>query len=304
MKTVRHSQRLLVLFCTVLMLMIMTGGLHAQSSLEKALQQYASEEVKGYIQPVGDLFGANLNAGLFHSADIPKMGFHFRLELIGMGSLVGDAQKTYTANAPPGWNPGTFQTATVFGEKGGSVVDQTTGFTYRGSDGVINTSILPLAVPQISIGDLYGTRVIVRFIATPEFGDGGFPKATLLGIGVQHSVSQYFPSVPVDIAGHFFYNRFTVGDLIDVSGISIGAEASKSFSVLTLYGGLAWEKSSMNLKYTPSNTTTPLVDITLDGANNFRFTVGLGLQLAFLSLFGDANFGSVTNFSAGIGFGI
>jgi hypothetical protein len=117
-------------------------------------------------------------------------------------------------------------------------------------------------------------------------------------------VSQYLPSVPLDIAGHFFYNRFRVGDLINVSGISIGAEASKSISVLTFYGGFAWEQSTMNLKYTPSNATEPLVDLTLDGANNFRFTLGLGLNLAFFSVFGDANFGSVTNFTAGIGFGI
>jgi len=285
----------------------MTGSLHAQSSLEDALKQYAATEVKGYIQPAGDLFGANLNAGLFHSAAVSPMGFHLKLEFIAMGSLVGDAQKTYTANAPAGFNPATFQTATVFGGKGAMVKDLATGFTYRGSDGVIVTTIVPLAVPQISIGDLFGTRLMVRLVATPKIGgDGGdgFPSSTLWGIGVQHSVSQYLPSVPLDIAGHFFYNRFRVGDLINVSGISIGAEASKSISVLTFYGGFAWEQSTMNLKYTPSNATEPLVDLTLDGANNFRFTLGLGLNLAFFSVFGDANFGSVTNFTAGIGFGI
>ena len=45
------------------------------------------------------------------------------------------------------------------------------------------------------------------------------------------------------------------------------------------------------------------VDITLTGANNFRFTVGVGLSLGILKIFADANFGSVTNYSAGIGFG-
>jgi hypothetical protein len=80
-------------------------------------------------------------------------------------------------------------------------------------------------------------------------------------------------------------------------------EASKSLSILRVYGGLAWEKSSMELKYTPVNAAIPAVDITLDGANNFRATIGLGLHIVFFSIFADANFGSVTNFSAGIGFG-
>ena len=65
----------------------------------------------------------------------------------------------------------------------------------------------------------------------------------------------------------------------------------------------------MELKYTPaagsagSGAALPGVDITMDGANNFRATVGVGLHIVFFSIFADANFGSITMFSAGIGFG-
>jgi hypothetical protein len=281
------------------MLIAATG--YAQS-LESTLQQFGADAVKGYIQPAGDLFGANMNAGMFHSAEISKTGFHLSFDIIGMASMVGDAQKTYTANAPPGFNPSTFQTATIFGGKAGIATDAGTGFTYHGTvDGMVETSVVPLAAPQITIGNLFGTRAIIRFIATPSVEN--FPKATLWGIGVQHSISQYLPVLPLDVAAHVFYNKFTFGDLIDFTGTSIGVEASKSFSILRVYGGLAWEKSSMQLTYTPASTAFAPVDITMNGANNFRATVGVGLHIVFFSIFADANFGSITNFSGGIGFG-
>ena len=301
MKSPRRIPRPLLIACTVCLLLLAAQNGRAQSDVEKALQQYAAEDVKGYIQPIGDLFGANLNAGFFRGASIGTAGFHIRLDIIGMASMVGDKQKTYTANAPPGFNPATFQTATIFGGTGAIVTDQTTTLTYRGSDGVFNTSFFPTVAPQLTVGDIFGTRAAVRFVATPEIG--GLPKATLWGIGAQHSVSQYLPSVPVDIAAHVFYSKFTFGDLIDVSALSIGADASKSFSILTVYGGLAWEKSTMKVSYPSTGANPASISVDLDGANAFRFLVGLDIGLGFFHLFGDANFGSVTNFSAGIGFG-
>lgn len=300
MKTLRHHSTMGLILCAACLLALAVGTANAQTDVEKALQQYAAEEVKGYIQPFGDLFGANLNAGLFRGAEIGS-GFHMKVEIIAIASMVSDAQKVYTANAPAGFNPATFETATLFGGTGTVVTDAGTGLTYRGSDGIFNTTFFPDATLQLTLGNIYGTRVAIRFITTPEMSS--LPKATLWGIGVQHSVSQYFPDIPLDVAGHVFYNKFTFGDLIDLSGYSIGVDASKSFSILKLYGGLSVESSTMKLTYTPSNTTVPAVSIDLDGANKFRATAGLSINLAFFSIFADANFGTVTNFSAGIGFG-
>ncbi len=301
MKSLQRVPRLRSIAAAACTLLFLAATGYAQSDLQKTLEQFNSTDVKGYIQPLGDLFGANMNAGMFHSAEIPT-GFHLSVELVGMGSQVGDNQKNYTLNSPAGFNPATFSTATMFGGKRDSVVDTNTKLKYYGiADGFVNTSIFPLGAPQITIGNIYGTRAIVRFIATPSMK--GFPSASLWGIGVQHSISQYVPAIPLDVAAHIFYSKFTFGDLVNFSGLSIGAEASKSWSILRVYGGLAWEKSSMELKYTPTNAAIPAVDITLNGANNFRATVGLGLHIVFFSIFADANFGSITNFSAGIGFG-
>lgn len=279
----------------------------AQSQLETTLKQFNSQTVKGYIQPIGDLFGANMNGGIFHSADIPTAGLQLRVDIIAMGSVVGDDQKSYTVQTPAGFTPATFKTATIFGGKKTVVYDPSSGLSYSGrADGIINTSLFPLAVPQLTIGSLYGTNLKIRYIPIPSIGDDQFPSTTLFGIGAQHNISQYLPSVPLALSAGLFYSSLTVGDLLDFKGFTIGAQASKDFSVLELYGGLAWEQSTLNIKYTSTdiNSGSPIVDITLDGANNFRFTFGAALNLAIFHIFADANFGSITSFTGGLGFGI
>jgi hypothetical protein len=246
-----------------------------------------------------------MNAGFSHSAEISPSGFHFAFDIVAMGALVSDDQKTYIAPAPPTF--GELKTATVFGDKAGvatSTVDPS--LQYKGiADGVINTSLFPLAAPQVTIGNIYGTQATVRFITVASSTTKKLGTVTLVGGGLRHSISQYLPDFPLDLAGGVFYTRFSVGDVISFNSIAIGAQASKKLSVLVLHGGLQYENSTMELQYTSSNPAAPgaSVDIKLDGANKFRFTVGAGLDFAIVHIFADANVGSVTNFTAGIGFG-
>jgi hypothetical protein len=299
-------ERLTLLLCVLIGgLFLLASETTAQTELEKAIQQYNATSIGGFLQPVADLFGANMHAGYYHSAYIPTSGFSIGIDIIAMGSLVQDDQKNYTAVAPAGFAPGTFETATVFGGKGTTVSHSTiAGLQYKGSDGIFNTSILPMAVPQLRIGSLYGTEVVLRFIATPAIGDNKFPVITFWGAGARHSISQYIPNSPVDIAASFFYSDFKLGDLIKAQGTSFGVQASKSIKILMLYGGLSWEKSTLDLSYkTTDPTSTPLVDVSLNGANKFRATIGVGVNFGIFKVFADANFGTVTNYSGGIGFG-
>ncbi len=287
----------------VVVLSVSTAA-RSQTQLENTLKQYSSTTVTGYIQPVADMFGANMHTGYYHSADVEKSGLHISLDFIAMGAMVKDDQKTYTAQSPAGFNPGSFQTATLFGGKGTEVTDARTGLKYKGSDGIINATYFPLAVPQLTIGNIYGTQATIRFVTIPtSISQDKLPVITLWGLGARHSISQYIPKFPVDLAAGFYYNSFTFGDMINFKGVALNAQASKSWSILTVYGGLQWEQSKMTLSYTSSDVTSPLVDLTLDGANAFRFTAGLALGLGPLKLFADANFGSVTTLSAGFGFG-
>ena len=277
----------------------------AQTELENTLKQFSGDAVSGYLQPAADMFGANMMAGQFRSAAIPTVGFNISFDLVGMLTLVGDSQKKYTAKTPDGFTPGTFETATIFGDLGTEVHNSNfPALSYRGKDGIITSSVFPLAVPQLRVGSVFGTEAMVRFITVPKIGSDQFPEITLWGAGLRHNISQYLPMVPLDLAVSGFYTRFKTGDIIEVKGYSLGVQASKDFALVTVYGGLAYENTSMTVSYTSSDPILPgQVNISLDGKNNFRLTGGACLSLGFFHIFADVNVGNVTHFSGGIGFG-
>lgn len=284
---------------------MMSPAAVAQSSLEDALEQYSATSVQGYIKPLIDLFGANLNSGFFAGKAAPS-GISIRFSVIGMAASVSDERKSYTANTPAGFDPATFETATIFGGQGTTVTDANNpALEYRGSDGLINATTFPFAVPQLSVGAL-GTEATVRFVATPALGDNDeFPKASLFAVGVRHDIGRYLgPALPVALGVGVMYSSFKVGDILKVTGLTVGAQVSKTVSLLTVYGGAAWEKTTMNLTYTSTDpSASGTVDIDIDGANTFRVLAGLSLKLFVARVFADANFGSVMNFSGGLSFG-
>lgn len=290
-----------------LLVVCMALPARSQNPFEDAIKQLSSDNVKGYLQPFINGFGANMNSGIFRTADVGT-GLHLELRLIAMGTLIGDAEKTYSAVAPQPYNQTPVQTATVFGGTGAIVTDPSGTLQYQFQNGQVKTSLIPLAVPQVTVGTFFGTQAMIRYIPIPEIDK--FPKTTLFGIGARHSISQYLPTFPVDIAAGFFYQSLTVGDLIDAKAFNIGAQVSKSYSIFTIYGGLQTESSSMTVKYTYTGPVplgsppNPSVSVDFDGENKFRATAGVGLDLAILHLNADINLGKVTVVSGGIGFGL
>ncbi len=286
-------------------LLVLVPAVHAESSLEKALKSFNATTVQGYVQPLQDLFAANMTAGWYRSADIPPSGFNLSINIVGMGALLSDDLKSYDAATPEGFAQKTFNTATVFGKKEVTVVtDAATGLSYAGSGGSVDDlPIFPLVALQATIGHVQGTELIIRGFPVPEIS--GLPKITYWGIGGRHSVSQYFGEgePPVHIAVGIFYNKITFGDYISVSSFYAGPQVSKTFSILELYGGFGYTKNSMDLNFTSTASGSQNVSVTFEGKDKVRGTVGAALNLGVVHLHGDLNFGSVTSISTSIGFG-
>jgi hypothetical protein len=299
--------RIALLRAGVLMLCLLVPAAgFSQSALEDALRQLSGPNGKAYMQPGADLFGANMQSGYFHSAAIPRIGFTFEFALVAMGAPITDEHKTCTLSTPAGFTPPTFQSATIFGGKGTVIQDSNYPlFSYGGPDGVFNTDWFPLAAPQVTIGSVLGTQVSVRYIPIPKAGDN-IPEGKTWAVGVRHSVSQWLAFLPLDVTASYFYNTMEAGDLLEFTGTQFGLQASKNFSVLVVYGGIAYETAKMKLSYTyqdPYTAVSAPVTIDLEGANTMRATLGLGVELGILKIFADANFGSVIQYSGGIALG-
>jgi hypothetical protein len=276
----------------------------AQNPFEDAVKQLNSDNVKGYLQPWVTSFGSNLNSGFFHTAKISTLGLTVRLDLIGMGTIIGDKQKKYKTTNP--FDGSDVETASIFGEMG-TVVTPDSLVLYQFQNGQVKTSFIPFAVPQITIGDLYGTQGIFRFIQLPEMNK--VPKVSLIGFGARHSVSRYLPTVPVDLAAGLYFQSIKIGELFKASTFTLSAQVSKTFAAITLYGGLQYESTSMDITYRYQGTlpgyipADPKISLTVDGKNQFRGTGGFNLNLLTLNIFADISVGEAVTASGGIGFG-
>ena len=115
------------------------------------------------------------------------------------------------------------------------------------------------AVPQIEIGALYGTELLLRYIPPVRF-DTTVGTFTFWGLGLKHSVSQYLPeSVPLQLAVQFVYQQTSLSNRVGVTAAELEADAvimngnvhaSYGLDRFTLYGGLALESTAIDARYT------------------------------------------------------
>jgi hypothetical protein len=279
----------------------------AQSGLESVIKQFSGATIQGYIQPLADALVGNLSVGYVNSGPAPGRKFSFSLELVGMTAAVDDAMRVYTAATPNGFQPATVQAPTIFGGAATAVNHSTIpGLSYRPSDGLVDAEYFPTAGPQIRLGGLLGTELVIRYATSamvPMLEEEDFPDLSILGIGVQHNLSQYL-KLPVDLTIGGSFNSLKFGDIVDLSSTSFGLNVGRSFGLLGVSGGLQSDGGTMNLTYTSNDPNAPgSVDVDLDVKRAMRFRAGASLNLGFIRLFGDAAFGDVTSYAAGLRLG-
>lgn len=141
-------------------------------------------------------------------------------------------------------------------------------FTLYGGN---NLSMIVAAIPQIEIGSLYGTELLIRVIPPVNLGEtiGDF---AFWGLGIKHSISQYFfdeydmsgelipvEERPFDVSAQFVYQGTNLHNKIGVTNADLTANAtlfsfnlhaSKSFKgIIDLYTGFSYETIDIKSKY-------------------------------------------------------
>jgi hypothetical protein len=296
-------------FAIAILLVCLAPPLSAQ--IEDQLSAYTGRNAKGYLQPLADAFGSDLNSGIFRTASIASIRPSLRLEVQVMAVLFGDDDRTFGATTERGFSPEMRVSApTVVGSEKAVIVDGDGGTSFAFPGG-FNLSSFALAVPQLRAGGFFGTEVIIRYFGI-NAGDSELGNISLFGIGVHHSISQYLPpGLPVDLAAGLFWQRFKMGenkkggDLISSNALSIGVQASRQFvNVLVPYGGLSYDTHSMDLSYESDATgSTTAINVDFDRTSTLHLTLGLMLKIPVLSVFGEYNIAGQNSFSFGLGLG-
>ena len=295
----------------------------AGDDLASKLKTVGVGYAQGYLQPFANAFGADINSGFFHGAKMNN-GFHLYFGIRGFAAMVPTSDQTFnysestTYQGIPVTLSGT-DLPTVFGDENtkGVVTGTIPGSNLTLTDSTISgfkkLSFAPLGAPQATIGTIMGTDFTLRLFPKTNIGDYG--SIGFWGVGVRHSISQYLggDEAPVDIAVGFMLQSLTVTakDTTGTGGINdydffkanawlANIEVSKSFSLLTLYGGMQLEKASMDIQYY-SNAQDNL-KLSMDAKNTFRAIVGANLGLGPLNINADYNMGSTSVISGGVGF--
>lgn len=295
-------ERFIVISILVILCVSLVSPLQAQT-FEEFVSKYTSENGQGYMRPLADALGGNLNSGLFSTARIPKMGFHFRIGIEAMVAFVADKQKTFEATTPDYYpQQTTIEAPTVFGEIEAMEVAGPGGTTYLFPGG-LNVKIMPIAVPQLTIGNLFGTEAILRWF---QFDMGeDFGELKLLGYGLRHNINQYLPVLPIDVSAGIFLQSFKVADIVDAKTFFLGVQGSFKASVLTLYGGLGFESSKLDIAFdVGEGENAEEIAYDLRSKNSVRFTVGFALQLLIMRIHADYNMGYQSVACAGVSFGM
>ena len=312
MRTVRHT----LLSALILLAFLIVPPSQAQEAdeLGDALSTIGQQYADNYTQPVTDALGANLNAGLFRTAEVGGEGIIPVIDLYvgvaGMGALTAGSEtafqlsqdqiqtddgRTLTITYPQGDLP------TVFGEEtspGQAVItDQATGTseTVDLPPGLLDTPIAPLAIPQIGAGTVFGTDAQLRFL--PETSISDYGSVSVFGLSVRHSISQYIPLSPVNLAVQGTWQSLSLsgaedsnnpGEIVDASGWALNAQVSKSIPVapITFYGGLQYEKFTTEYSFDFQAPTGQNIPVTLeqDASNTTRGIVGLSVNFTVIRL--------------------
>lgn len=256
----------------------------------------------GYVKPLATALGTGVNSATYYTAEVPSL-FGFSLSLKAMYIFIPEDDKTFTPYLPEGYESG--PTATAFGDKGN---------TYAGYEGFIpmppgiNMSEVPLTFPQISFA-AFGTELMIRYFPNVKLAEER--DLSFWGLGLKHSISQYIPLFPVDLAVQVFYNNFGITDIVEHTNLAFNVHTSKTFGILILYGGVQYETSTLQLDYKidgEPGSPDPLlrqdkdVSLSIKGNNSFRLTLGTALKLSFFALNVDANIGSQIAVTGGLNF--
>jgi hypothetical protein len=309
----------------------------AQDDLGKQLSKLANQDAVNYLSPVLSAWGADLNSGLYHSADLHDiLGFDIGVKVGAV--MVKDEDKvfdlvlpdkmSFTYNGTPftltagvDYDKVISDAPTVFGNSNGKAVTIKStspfvplrGQTVFTSPKGFDMKFASLMMPQAAIGLPFGLEVIGRFVPNITLPDDA-GKVNFIGFGIRHSLDQYIPLCPIDISIHFMTQKLTVSDMNDqkivsASGIAYGVEVSKSLALLTVYGGYQLEKSewevdsySLDPSWSQLTGTSLRIDgFRVDGKNTSRFHAGVRLLLAIINVHADYSFATQPVLAVGVG---
>ena len=297
---------------------------------------------EGYTAPIGKTLTYALNSGWATSAKTHKK-LGFGLTIGGAAPFVPDVDQVFTPTGLTSLSVPSGSLSTVFGEGG----DQELNFSF--SESVLGNEIeyegklsfpgglkdelplgtVPAPIVQASVGVVFDTDLLVRFIPTMEMQGSTF---SLTGFGLKHNIMQYFgpldklplnvsvlaaiskASFEYDLSDSTFGGNSTNRKMtFEADTFTIQALASIDLPIISAFAGLGYNAgdSQFNVSgdYSIDYGITGIgprilkdpISIASD-ASGVMGIVGARLNLLFLKIFANYTIQEYNTLTAGISF--
>ena len=121
-----------------------------------------------------------------------------------------------------------------------------------------NVNTVVAGVPQLEIGSFMGTELLLRYIPPIKY-DTVVGKFSFWGIGIKHSINQYWKEAPFNLAAQFVYQGSSIQNSVGATNSQLSANtsimgvnihASKEWEGFTFYSGFAYESINIDTKFT------------------------------------------------------
>jgi len=264
----------------IILLSVFGSGAFFNAAAQKAdqiISSYTGANASGYLQPLADVLTSTFNTGHIHKTSVDS-GFHFYVGVTAFSTWILDDKSRYFT----GITEGAFQpeqqaqVSTILGPRQIVTVNGLNGSSYTFPAGLGLKSFLT-AVPQITIGSIFGTEFNARFFAY-DFG-GDFGKLQFLGGGLRHDIGRYFvKNSRLKISAEYCYQKLNVGNYADLTTHKIGVYAGHQWKLFHYYGYLGYQKGMMNIDYAGSTDASP-VHVPLSIKNPLLLAAGMGVRL-------------------------
>ncbi|HQY20451.1 MAG TPA: hypothetical protein PK294_12480 [Ignavibacteria bacterium] len=300
----------------LLFLFILISTYASSQTLEENLQQVGPNYGKLYLQPLVDAMGTDVNSNFFYTAYVPydskkPVQFNIGLRFRAMNTFLSSVDQvfdytysdTLTVNGVRYSGAYSVENApTVIGNKTEAVAKFTSnGVYYPEFDleligGIINTTLVPLVIPEITFGTVYGTDASIILLPTIDLNDLG--KFRMFGFTLRHNFSHYVKDSPVDYSIMVGYQRMSLtennnNDLWKSKSFFINGQLSKTFGgIFTPYMAIQYEQFKADISYIFNNFGQVFpVSFSVDGATKFRGVLGATVKAGFFAFNVDANLG-------------
>lgn len=332
---VRHNIRIIAF------LMLVSLPVRAQE-FAREVSQFVGDNARPFLQPVVDALQSSIHAGLFHPAPAQD-GIHVGVQLVAMTVVIPDERKTFTPKpfsrtveftyngvqflgdleiAPASFPTaaGLSRTATFTGRlkrvrpKGLPYKPGVYDFIQQDATvtvgGYQDLSTIIVGMPQLTVGSLFGTDVMIRYIPPVTVPDIGEVKA--FGFGARHKISRYF-ELPVDVNAQFMAQTLSMKAEdkeykidSDLSSLTLQIFVSRTFTAgiagISPYIAFGYESGNLDVNYVFADPYIGNQNLRFESGGRGRILGGVSVSLWKLALHVDYNAALLNGLSFGVGF--